>query len=77
MVADELADRRAEIIRAYWRERGYGDVHVWTVRVGLEGVGRRAAWGLRSNLVDGMPPGMGGRWAPPSIGPLATRRRPR
>jgi hypothetical protein len=72
--ATREGERFACLIRAYWQERGYGDVVTAVASVSRRSEGKAPVSAVRSNLVAGMPPGMAGRWrAPP---PLPRGRQP-
>lgn len=60
----EGTQRRADMVRAHWEARGY-DVATKVVPIHGAILGRSVIMGIRSNMVNGLPPAMGGRcgWA--------------
>ena len=47
----------ATIIANHWHDAGYWDVETWVEPTGHYGnPGKAVAWGVKSNLVNGLPP---------------------
>jgi hypothetical protein len=64
--ADELDDlsapgaqRLAQMIRGYWKAAGFDNIRTEIVHSG--GSGEAPVWGVRSDMIGGLPPAMGGR----------------
>lgn len=53
----------ADMIASYWRQNGHPEVVTWIESTGSmagsRGPRHHAVWGVKSNLVNGLPPGRG------------------
>jgi hypothetical protein len=57
-ITQASAEALAKRIEQHWRDRGHFEVKAWAEKVALSpnGALRAQAYGVRSNLIRGMPP---------------------